>query len=155
MFKKVLVPLDGSELAEAALPYAKELAKQFKGQLFLVYVVNADAAALAARDVATFGAEAYVEQAVEAEKETAREYLQKQAAKVREPGLSVSTEVREGTAADAITEAAHEDEVDVIVMATSGKTGIIRAVLGSVADEILRESGKPVLMLRPEDAKNE
>ena len=60
-----------------------------------------------------------------------------------------------GSLDDAIAEAAQEDDVDIIVMATSGKSGILRTILGSVADEVLRESGKPVLMLRPEDSKKE
>jgi nucleotide-binding universal stress UspA family protein len=148
MFKKVLVPLDGSELAEQALPYAKSVAQQYEGEIYLTYVIREDVAALASAELPPSGGNHYVEEAVKQEKQHAEDYLQKHAKSLRGSGISVAMDIREGDAADAIREAVAELGVDLIVMATSGKSGLLRTIRGSVADEIVRESGKPVLLLR-------
>jgi nucleotide-binding universal stress UspA family protein len=133
----VLVPLDGSELAERALPYALELARATHGRLLLVRAVLANAyegEGGAARRVPLYPR-------VQVELEAVAERL-------RAAGVDVQTHVAFGiAAADSILAAAAEHGADLVVMSTHGRGGLGRFLYGSVADEVLRRGDVPVLLV--------
>ncbi len=140
---RVLVPLDGSILAAEALVPATDLAASLGGEILLLGVVEpatavyVDAPIQATSDPATEEAEALA-------------YLEKAAADLRSSTqVPISTHVAHGDAAATITRVAREAEADVIAMATHGRGGVARLVLGSVATRTLQQSSVPVLMYRP------
>ena len=139
---KIMVPLDGSPLAEAAIPKAVELAQGPLATLVLLRAAEAHSFPLADPT------EAQVAVVREAE-----EYLTAVAARLRETGVkNVQTTVWYGTPAPAIVEAAQVAKVDLIVMSTHGRSGLGRLVLGSVAESVLRGTRTPILLLRSNEA---
>ncbi len=147
-----VVPLDGSQLAEQSLPLAKSRVQQFGGALALVRVVNTSRpmmAAAAAGSTAMGPSPAAIEGAeaqIQMETEDATRYLEALAGSLRNEGFNASWEVRKGIAATEIIAFAKEKQADVIAISTHGRTGLGRAVLGSVADEVIRTGGIPVLV---------
>lgn len=153
--RKILVPLDGSDIAEQVLPYAESLARETGSTLYLVNVVTPNAGgagtAMAAPPAAYAGAAgAEAAQWVREEQvEKAETYIHEMGSRLASRGLHVHPEVREGVAADEILFAAEEHDVDMIAISTHGRTGLGRTFFGSVADETLRESGRPVMVIKP------
>lgn len=140
---KILVPLDGSALAEAALAKAVEVVNDSPSASLLL-LRAAEAPALFGRDPI----EAQVEVVHEAE-----QYLEAVAGRIRASGIEdVETSVWYGPAAPAIVEAAAVAKADLIVMSTHGRSGIGRLFMGSVAESVLRGTRAPILLLRPEGA---
>jgi len=135
--KKILVPLDGSELSTRALPYATQLAHRAGATLVLVRAVMVQP--FFKED--QLAAEAFAVGVAEQE-------LEAVAQRLRAQGLSVETHVPYGTAAASILRVAAETGADAIVMCTHGRTGLGRVVYGSVADAVLRGSRVPVLLVR-------
>ncbi len=127
----LLVPLDGSAFAETALPHAAALARAFGGTILLLRVVEPPLAAY------------------EGSYREAASYLEEVAQRLRATGLSVQTYVRRGAPADIIAYWGEETKADLIVMATRGRTGIARVLLGSVALEVVRRSPWPIMLVRP------
>jgi len=147
MYKKILVPSDGSELAECVLPHVEAIAKGVGVQnVIFVRVVepfsvptDGDSYGFKDRDI----------ERIESENRTAAEkYLDQVVSRARYKGVNVQSKVITGKAAESIAEYAVENEVDLVVMATHGRSGISRWVWGSVADRVLRSSCVPVLMVR-------
>ena len=138
----ILVPLDGSALAEAALPKAVELVRSGGGRLLLLRA--AEAHTLPGLDPT----EAQVKVVAEAEA-----YVAKVAERLRADGLgAVETSVWYGPAAHAVVEAAQRRRADLIVMTTHGRSGLGRLILGSVAESVLRGPRTPILLLRAPEA---
>ena len=135
MFSTVLVPLDGSPAAATALPAARALALAFGAQVSLLRVVR--------RPVALLDGHAD-------EIREAAAYLDGLARELSASDLRVRTHVRSGEVAEAILAEIAERHVDLVVMATRGHSGVVRAVLGSVASEVLSRSPVPVVLLRAE-----
>ncbi len=156
--RRLLLPLDGSEVSEAALPWAEGLARALDAELILARAVDSEADLLAASmptgapPTATLSAEDARRIATE-ERVAAGDALRAAAARLRERGLSkLGVEVLDGDAADAILAAADRLEIDLIVMATHGRGGLGRLLLGSVADRVTRESERAaVLLVRPDE----
>ena len=154
MFKNIVVPLDGSATAEAALPAAKGLAQALGARLTLVRVVDTGAIARSLAPAATdaVGLSSNMSQMLDtiiaAEKEDAAMYLDKVADDLRAAGIDVATDMRDGSAGDEILEAVEDDDVDAAAIATHGRSGLKRTIYGSVADLLIRESGKPILVVR-------
>lgn len=141
--RTILVPLDGSPLAEAALRTAIDMARSAPGAS-IVLLRAAEALGFAGRDPI----EAQVAVVREAE-----DYLEDIAEFVRGEGVArVTTSVWYGPPAPAIVEAAAVVHAGVIVMSTHGRSGLGRLFLGSVAESVLRATHTPVLMLRPAGA---
>ncbi len=150
MYNKVLVPLDGSELAECALTHAKDLLKEgAAGEVILINVVNVsftvpNNAADEINDIINNNAirkDLFIK---------SRTYLKHLESRLASEGIQVKTESLEGSRpADTISEYVQKNGVDMIVIATHGYTGLKRLMLGSVALEILHESHIPVLLIRP------
>jgi nucleotide-binding universal stress UspA family protein len=143
---KVLVPLDGSPLAEMALPTAIELLRDSPDAI-LILLRAAEATTLPGMDPT----EAQVAVVREAES-----YLDAIAARLRNEGISqVRTSVWYRGAAQAIVEAARVTDADVIVMSTHGRGGLRRLILGSVAESVLRRTQTPILLVRAGGARVE
>jgi nucleotide-binding universal stress UspA family protein len=144
---RVIVPLDGSEFASAALPTAVELVAS-SGELVLVSVV-APPDHVERDEVGRVVA--YLDQQEEAQTRETRDYLHTIARQMVEkyPGLRVSVEVRVGPPADGVIAAAADRVADLVVMASHGRTGIGRAVFGSVTGAVLRGGFTPVLVVHP------
>ncbi|MGH7306016.1 MAG: universal stress protein [Candidatus Rokuibacteriota bacterium] len=140
--RKILVPLDGSVLAEAALPRAVDLAESEGATISLLRAAEASG---------RLGADP-VEAQVTAVRE-AEEYLAGVVRRLAERGATrVETHVWYGPPAAAITEAAAVQKADMIVMGTHGRSGLGRLVLGSVAESVLRGTTIPILVVRADGA---
>src|SRR6478609_1242959 len=124
MYAQILVPLDGSPVAEAALPCAEALARLAPSTLYLVRAAPPEDEALATA------------------------YLARIAADVRARGLVAEPVVAPGRPADVVVQQAAERAVDLIVMTTHGRSGPGRWVLGSVADAVLHRTARPMLLVR-------
>ena len=151
MLNKILVCLDGSELAEKIIPFVIEQANCFKSKIVLVHTVH-EPVILSPDIPGSPGVPIEMPGAAERvlkEQGEAFDYLEKTAAAFREEGLETESVVLEGTPGEAIVSYANNNDIDLIAVATHGHTGLRRAVLGSVTDHILRESGLPVLVIRP------
>lgn len=143
MYKKILVPLDGSPLAEAVLPHAKALAKSEDAELVLLRVAIDLGGEFAFEDPAIAA-----DMVKQMESETAI-YMTEAKSKVESDGVKVSVIVREGLIAETILAAAEEIGADVIAMSTHGRSGVRRWFMGSVADRVVNHSKVPVMLIRP------
>ena len=144
---RILVPLDGSAFSEAALPVAVDVLGT-AGELVLVCVVSPDDhVELDERGKVV----AYLDQQDKGARGEARDYLRRIAGQLtqRDPDLHVACEVRLGDAANSIVVTQIDRGADLVVMATHGRTGLSRSVMGSVAGAVLRTGTTPVLLVRP------
>jgi nucleotide-binding universal stress UspA family protein len=157
LFERIIVPLDGSRLSAQALPYAIEIARQFKSEVFLVRVLSETPVSYIPPPVAvgeTIAADIITNHAYMKDVENsahARRYLMNRAKELRDHGLTVTYEVIDGNPARSIMEYAAGHDVSLIVMMSHGRGRLKRALLGSVTDAIMRGSAIPVLVVR---AKN-
>lgn len=141
MYKEILVPLDGSAFAEAALPLAMALSKKTKANIHLVTVVE------------PLPAFAY-EEWESAAKEWSEEYIENVADRVRAgTDAEVTTGTHTGHVVETLMAEAATRKADIVVMATHGRGTLSRAWLGSVADGFMREAQIPVLFVRPEEGE--
>ena len=150
MYKKILVPLDGSELAECVFPHVESIAKGCGVEIVtFVRVVEPIHVPISGGDEGyTFGVDDW--KRIESESRAAAEnYLNQLMNRVKNGGINFQSKVLSGgKAADMIADYATKDEVDLIVIATHGRSGVSRWVWGSVADRVLRSACVPVLMVR-------
>lgn len=149
MYKKILVPLDGSELAEQVLPLVIEIAKGAGSEIILLRVPD-----VPIYETMMTVPEFNTQVREQAERE-AREYLAQLSGDLREKGLRVRTHIAlAGAVYYTILQTAKEFGVDVIAMSTHGRSGLARLVMGSVADDVVRHADLPVLLVRPQPARN-
>jgi len=172
MFERILVPLDGSTLSHQALPYAVRVARCFGSELVLAHVTPQPAApALTPEDVAqemgerprTAGMPFQPSPAdrafladpmrpanagIVAEVERASDEVDALQRQLAEQGLRVRTVVRGGAAAETLLDITREESIGLIVMATHGRGGLGRFLLGSVADRVVRHADTPVMLVR-------
>jgi nucleotide-binding universal stress UspA family protein len=142
MYSKVLIPLDGSPLAERAIDHAIEISRGTGAEIILLQVVHDPLAALPEAGQA---AETLVTgEAVS----SAMAYLSGIASRLE--GTTVRCEVIEGEPAASILDLAHRENVDVIVMSTHGRSGLTKAVMGSVAEKVAMTTKRPVMLVKPE-----
>jgi nucleotide-binding universal stress UspA family protein len=144
MYRKILVPLDGSKTAEGVLPHAKALAYSEGAQLILLTV-----AANPALDYA-FSDPGLAQSAEMEQQGRSKKYMAQMEADLKAAGFKVSTLLRMGAVADTILQTAEELQADAIAMSTHGRTGPARWLLGSVAERVVRSSKIPVLLIRAE-----
>ena len=140
MYKKVMVTLDGSDLAEVALPCAEEISGRLGAELILAGVSEAHIPRYQHiyRNYLAYGSEAAAKRV--------KEHYGAKAARVVPLLLT-------GHAAEEIIDYAEKNDVDLIVMATHGYSGVRRWALGSIADKVVRRTSKPVLLIRAKDAR--
>jgi nucleotide-binding universal stress UspA family protein len=141
MYKRILVPLDGSELAEKALDHGEKLAETFGAEIILLQVVPF---------MPIYGAPELMTPFIvdEKQKEVAERYLTNLSEELKKRGLKATATVKTGQqVAVEIIDFAKESGVDLIVMCTHGRSGITRWVLGSVAHKVLTRAETPILLV--------
>jgi nucleotide-binding universal stress UspA family protein len=149
MYQKVMVPLDGSELAECVLPHLESLAKA--GQVQNVALVRV----AESFDTQSWGGtRAYlsdedVKQFDVRHQDAAQKYLNELLGRLKLEGASVEKVVLSGRAAEQLAEYANKNNVDLVIISTHGRSGVSRWVWGSIADRLLHSVNAPVLMVRP------
>ncbi|MDI7258994.1 MAG: universal stress protein [Thermodesulfobacteriota bacterium] len=142
MYKRILVPLDGSDLAKKALEPAEKLARVFDSEIILFQVVPF---------MPIYGSPEMVTPLIidEKQREAAERELASLTEELKKSGLKVSATVKTGqNVAVEIIDFAKENRIDLIVMNTHGRSGITRWVLGSVALKLLTRAEAPILLLR-------
>jgi nucleotide-binding universal stress UspA family protein len=137
MFKKILVPLDGSKLAEGILPRVEWLAKIHDAEVTLLRVALAH----------TFPGMDPIQHQVSVVRE-AEEYLARVEENMKGVGVKVNSVVRYGHDAQEIVDHAKDRDFDLIAMSTHGRTGVTQFVLGSVANKIIHTATVPILLCR-------
>lgn len=147
MFERIVVGLDGSERSERALPSAVELATRLSLPLHLVRIADMTWLRLGMSDAAL--SYAALDDELGAEQQEAATYLTELAGRLSGEGLSVTTEVRPGFAARELLAATHSG--DLLAMASHGRSGPARWLLGSVAEEVTRHADCAVLLVRAEE----
>jgi nucleotide-binding universal stress UspA family protein len=148
MYRKVVVPLDGSELAEEVLPHVAEMIRGRDSQVYLLSVTPMMRGV--ARPVVDLRPDGEERQRVEQE---LKEYLRKVASRLESVAAEVEVTVRSGRPADEILTFADNVGADLIAMTTHGRSGIRDWIFGSVADRILRGATCPVLLVRAGQTK--
>lgn len=148
MYRKMLIPLDGSDLAECSMDHAKAIAQGCNvPDVILLQVIEpfsiAAMSALSEADADT------VERVREKNLQDAREYLAKVENKLKAQGIAARPVSVEGRPADEILSYAEKNDIDLIIMSTHGRSGLSRFFFGSVAEKVSRHSPVPVLLLSP------
>ncbi len=144
MYKQLLIPLDGSKAAETVLPYARALASKLKVPVELMCVVDFAELSLSRPRDDDGGGDVLA--LLEHAEERSKHYLEEVAPTFA--GTSVKRTVAKGKAEHVIIESAAEDKNTLIAMATHGRSGISRWLLGSVAEKVVRGSSNPLLLVR-------
>ncbi len=157
MYKKVLLTLDGSDLSAAAIPHAAQIAAGADAEVVLLRVIDSVGHIIAQTTPAGFegmgGAVSaeLAQEAVAGQRAAAERDLTAVAQQLNTQGVKkVSIEVIEGMPGDAVVEAAERLACDLVIIATHGRSGFRRAVLGSVADHVVRHVHSAVLLVRPQ-----
>ena len=147
MYKRVLIPVDGSEVAESILPFILEIAGPLDLDLILLRVNQP------IPPMPFEGARYFDIEDVEQRREDAAAYLDRLGAGMRRSGVRVHTRVRRGDPVEEILAAAREEAVDLIAMTTHGRTGAARLLWGSIAEGVLRHAPVPAFLLRQTEAE--
>ena len=150
MLPKILVCLDGSNLAEQILPFATEVALSCGSRVVLLEVTLPPSATV--EPLTGFYRTTPIEKILREEAE-AGTYLQRVAQRLRKKGLKVSSVTMPGDPGATIVSYAKENVVDLIALSTHGRSGLGRLAFGSVADFVLKRSGLPILIRKPEETK--
>jgi len=148
MYRKILVPLDGSPLAETILPHARTLARPEDAEIILLQVPLVPSSEFLSRDPSLTS---NIISSIENESQT---YLKKEVAKLKSEGANVSSITREGPVAETILAVAKEIRADAIAMCTHGRTGVQRLLMGSITEDVVRLSPIPVILLHPAPPHN-
>ena len=144
MFRRILVPLDGAARAETAIPVAARLAKASGGTLVLLQVITTPV------DAGGFLYEplVFTQADIDTEISKATKYLTTFSLADEFAGIEVQTLILIGTPAPSILAAIQNNDIDLVVMSSHGETGLMRWVMGSVAQKVVRQSPVPVMVLR-------
>jgi nucleotide-binding universal stress UspA family protein len=149
MYQKIMVPLDGSKLAECVLPHVEKLATSCGTErVILVSVTERIRGYRVIEDYAQSSGERLLPEAVGKKEKQAQRYLGKIAKTLEAKGIKVLTEVLLGNPAEEIALYATNEGCDLIIMASHGRSGPSRWAYGSVADKVFRASCVPILMVR-------
>ena len=148
MYKKIMVPLDGSKLAECVLPHLETIVRGCESPEVIVVKAVEPLSVPYGREISQFTSLEQVKtyethQRVEAEK-----YLKEVVARLKKSGVKAKADVIYGKADESLSDYATKNDVDLVVIATHGRSGISRWVWGSVADRLVRSVCVPVLMVR-------
>ena len=146
MFRKILVPLDGSKTAESALPYARVLAERLSAAVELLAVIDA-----AEMTTSVSAAQTALANSVRERASGMLDQYLRQIAKSF-PRVHARCRVEEGAPAEVIIGAANADKETLIIMASHGRSGIHRWLLGSVTEKVLRGAGNPLLVIRASES---
>jgi len=142
MYNKLLVTLDGSPLSECVLSHATTIAKDCSvPRMWLLRVVEP-------MPIGEGVTQEFICRVYKEREKVAKEYLEGVAKSLREQGLVVNIAVTQGQPADEIVDFAEKNGVDLVIMATHGRSGVGRWVFGSVSDRVMREAKAPLLLVR-------
>jgi nucleotide-binding universal stress UspA family protein len=147
MYKRAVVALDGSPVAETIMPFILEVAGPLDMEVILLRVVQPTP------PVVIEGSRHVEVEDVEARRIDAEEYLAPLAVELRKKGVRVTSRVRRGIPAQEILAAAREAGADLIAMSTHGRSGLGRMIFGSVAEAVLRHAEFPVFLIRATEAE--
>lgn len=153
MYKKILIPLDGSELAECSLQHAKAIAQGCNVPDVIVVRVIEPISTQTLSALAEAGDDS-IGKAREQKRQDAKEYVLKVKNNLKTRGIDSQAVTIEGRAAEEIMSYAEKNNVDLIIMSTHGRSGVSRFFFGSVAERVSRHSRVPVLLLAPEGCRN-
>ena len=142
MYRRILLPLDGSTVAEHALPHAIAVAKQFQAELILLKVIEPPPGETILSTKNEEFSETWSEH-------VARRYLGRIATQVHQQGVLVNVVTVKGSAAEKIVQFAEKADVDMIAMSTHARSGLDKLVLGSVTEGVLHTTDIPVLAVHP------
>jgi nucleotide-binding universal stress UspA family protein len=144
LFEKILVPLDGSARAEAILPTVESLALEFDSRLVLVHVIDPGSNLMSPHG-------SHPDVSIELSRQKKEEmvgYLAGKKGEFREKGVETETVLAQGPVVETIIHTAVEHDVDLIAMASHGRTGLQRVFYGSVAAGVLQSVDRPLLLVR-------
>ncbi len=145
MYKKILVPLDGGELAERAIQQAEEIGQAAKAEVILFQVVQNPV-----RTVPIAAGQTEVTAATRSVIDRAGGYLEKMASPLKAKGIKVRCDIEVGEPTGRILGKAHAEDVDLIVMSTHYEGELHKLVTGSIAEKVLLGTKRPVLLVKPE-----
>lgn len=149
MYKTILVPLDGSQRAEAILPHVEDLARRYEARVVFVRVLEPTIFTIAPEGMlieTTASLQALVDEA--------RAYLADVKQRFERKGLRADTRFEQGAIIPAILTAASEENADLIAMSSHGRTGLTRAFYGSIAGGLLHRVDRPLLLIRAEEQES-
>jgi nucleotide-binding universal stress UspA family protein len=157
MIKTILLPIDGPDRKDSVLPHVAEIARRFEARVVILHALQPFSPLIqrpplvldTTLDTATMQVAA-AESAAALEK-AARELLAGIATQLARDGIETESVIRDGDPSRVIADVASEQNADLIAMSTHGRKGIGRVLLGSVADEVVRRSSIPVLLIRTEE----
>ncbi len=141
MYDRILFPTDGGEAAEAVLDHVVDVAAASDATLYVLYVANSNE-----NSVTRVGGDV-----VDALEEEGERVVEEAAERAAERGVDVVTDVEQGDPSATIVEYADFRDVDLVAMATHGRRGLDRMLLGSVTERVMRQAAAPVLTVRPDD----
>lgn len=153
-FKKILVCLDGSEFTEQILPYAVGQASHFNSKIILLKAYETSNTVIAAAGQSGSETVELMETEEQKKRREVMSYLEEIAQPMRETGLEIICVALQGTPEDVIVSYAQNEVVDLIMLATHGRSSLARTIFGSVADHVLRESGLPVLLIKSQEVSS-
>ena len=158
MYRRILVPLDGTDVAERILPHAIDLAKCANATIVLLHAINARAevvqSTVAPEPVASVPVSVDIANAaVQAEARASDSYLRGVEQRVSSAGVPCETAIVEGAASNIVVQAVPQYNIDLVAMTTPGRSSLGRLFFGSTAEEVLQEIDVPVLVLHAEEKK--
>ena len=148
MYKKILAPLDGSDLAECTLEHLKAIASGCKIQNIVVFHTVEPLPAATLTAVVQAGGN-LLNEIETTNRNNAEQYIKGVAAKLKTEGFNVEPVIAEGYAAEEILKYTQSNDIDLIIMSTHGRSGIKRWVMGSVTSRVLNHATVPVLTIIP------
>jgi nucleotide-binding universal stress UspA family protein len=148
MYKKIMVPLDGSRLAECVFPHLETIVKGCKSPEVIVVQAVEPLSVPYGREVAQFTSLEQVKAFETHQKVEADRYLKKVVAHLRKTGVNARADVIYGKAGEVLSDYATKSGVDLVIIATHGRSGLSRWAWGSIADRLLHSLRVPVLMVR-------
>jgi len=146
MYRKIMVPLDGSELAEYVLPHAINIVEKEGAKLELVIVVELFEMPVHGGVVIDEDA---VKQIQHQQSLVAEDYVKRIEESLKSRNIDVTSAVLSGKVADSLIDYAANNDIDLIIMGTHGRSGVSRWIWGSIADKVLHSSTVPVLLVHP------
>lgn len=145
-YKKIIVPIDGSGWSERAIPHAVDIAQNNDAEIILLHVFRPPASEYVG-EIALAGQDA----SLMALREDMKQKLMALRGQVRSEGVNVRVQFIEGTGvAGIICDYINEEDADLVVMSSHGRTGVTRWLFGSVAHKVMQEVNIPVMIIRPE-----
>jgi nucleotide-binding universal stress UspA family protein len=148
MYKKILVPLDGSKLAECVFPHLETIVKGSKAPQVIIVQAVEPLSIPYGREVSHFTSLEQVKAFETHQKAEAEKYLKETVARLKKTGINARADIVYGKAGEALSDYANKHKVDLVIIATHGRSGVSRWVWGSVADRLVRSVSAPVLMVR-------